>query len=285
MEKQIEKVNHILEALPYITKYYGKTVVIKYGGAAMVEEDLKASFAQDIVLLKFLGIHPVVIHGGGPEINSYLKALNIQSGFIRGNRVTTPETMDVVEMVLTGRVNKQIVSLINEKGGKAVGISGKDGKTALAEKLPMIVDGEEVDMGLVGKIVSVDTELLDTLRKENFIPVISPIAFSREGLSMNINADTMAGAIASALRAEKLILLTDAEGILIRGKLVTGLNTKKIQEYIDSGEITGGMIPKAECCINAVNSGVKRAHIIDGRVRHAVLLEIFTDTGVGSLIE
>jgi acetylglutamate kinase len=285
MERQIEKVNHILEALPYITKYYGKTVVIKYGGAAMVKEELKASFARDIVLLKFLGIHPVVVHGGGPEINGFLKALNIQSEFIRGNRVTTPETMDVVEMVLTGRVNKQIVSLINEKGGKAVGISGKDGKIALAEKLPMVVDGEEFDMGQVGKIVQIDTELLDSLKKDNFIPVISPIAYSKDGLSMNINADTMAGAIAGALKAEKLILLTDTEGILVQGKLVTGLDRSKVEEYIRSGDITGGMIPKVECCLSAIEQGVTRTHIIDGRVPHSVLIEVFTDTGVGSLIE
>lgn len=285
MERQIEKVNHILEALPYITKYYGKTIVIKYGGAAMVKEELKASFARDIVLLKFLGIHPVVVHGGGPEINGFLKALNIQSEFIRGNRVTTPETMDVVEMVLTGRVNKQIVSLINEKGGKAVGISGKDGKIARAEKLPMLVDGEEIDMGQVGKIVQIDTELLDSLQKDNFIPVISPIAYSQDGLSMNINADTMAGAIAGALKAEKLILLTDTEGILVQGKLVTGLDRNKVESLIQSGDITGGMIPKVECCLSAIDQGVSRTHIIDGRVPHSVLIEVFTDTGVGSLIE
>jgi acetylglutamate kinase len=255
MEKQIEKVNHILEALPYITKYNGKTIVIKYGGAAMIHEELRGSFAQDIVLLKFLGINPVVVHGGGPEINGLLKALNIKSEFIRGNRVTTSETMDVVEMVLTGRVNKQIVSLINEQGGKAVGISGKDGKMALAEKLYMNIDGEEIDLGLVGKIKEIDTSLLDNLRDENFIPVISPIAYSAEGTSMNIN------------------------------KLVTGLNRSKVEEYIASGDITGGMIPKVECCISAIDQGVKRSHIIDGRVAHAVLLEIFTDSGVGSLIE
>lgn len=285
MERQIEKVNHILEALPYITQFYGKTIVIKYGGAAMIKEELKASFAQDIVLLKFLGIHPVVVHGGGPEINGFLKALNIQSEFIRGNRVTTPETMDVVEMVLTGRVNKQIVSLINEKGGKAVGISGKDGKIALAEKLLMTVDGESIDMGQVGKIVKIDTELLDSLRKDNFIPVISPIAYSNTGQSMNINADTMAGSIAGALRAEKLILLTDTKGILIDGELASGLNQTKVEEYIKTGDISGGMIPKVECCLAAIASGVKRTHIIDGRVPHSVLIEMFTDTGVGSLIE
>jgi acetylglutamate kinase len=285
MVTQIEKVNHILEALPYITLFSGKTIVIKYGGAAMVKEELKASFAQDIVLLKYLGIHPVVVHGGGPEINGLLKALNIQSEFIRGNRVTTPETMDVVEMVLTGRVNKQIVSLINDQGGKAVGISGKDGKLALAKKLPMIVDGEEMDLGLVGAVESVDTSLLDSLRKEDFIPVISPIAYSESGQSMNINADTMAGAIAAALKAEKLILLTDTEGILIDGKLVTGLNRAKVESFIREGHITGGMIPKVECCLNAIEQGVKRTHIIDGRVAHSVLIEIFTDHGIGSLIE
>jgi acetylglutamate kinase len=285
MEKQIEKVNHILEALPYITKYNGKTIVIKYGGAAMIKEELKASFAKDIVLLKYLGIQPVVVHGGGPEINSLLDALKIHSEFIRGNRVTTPETMDVVEMVLTGRVNKQIVSLINENGGTAVGISGKDGKMALAEKLFLNVDGKDIDLGQVGKIKTIDTSLIKNLLEDNFIPVISPIAYSQDGSSMNINADTMAGAIAGALQAEKLILLTDTEGILIQGKLVTGLNKKRVHEFIETGEISGGMIPKVECCLSAIESGVKRTHIIDGRVAHSVLIEIFTDTGVGSLIE
>ncbi len=285
MEKQIEKVNHILEALPYITKYNGKTIVIKYGGAAMIKEELKASFAKDIVLLKYLGIQPVVVHGGGPEINSLLDALKIHSEFIRGNRVTTPEAMDVVEMVLTGRVNKQIVSLINENGGTAVGISGKDGKMAFAEKLFLNIDGKDIDLGQVGKIKSIDPSLLKNLLEDNFIPVISPIAYSLDGHSMNINADTMAGAIAGALKAEKLILLTDTEGILIQGELVTGLNKKRVHEYIEAGDISGGMIPKVECCLSAIESGVKRTHIIDGRVPHSVLIEIFTDTGVGSLIE
>lgn len=280
-----EKVTYILEALPYITKFYGKTIVIKYGGAAMIKEELKASFAEDIVLLKYLGINPVVVHGGGPEINQLLAKMQIQSQFIRGQRVTDAATMEVVEMVLTGKVNKQIVNYLQEKGGKAVGISGKDGWFATAEKLHMVIDGESVDMGLVGEIQSIDTTLLKTLKENGFIPVISPIAVSKDGSTLNINADTMAGAIAGALGAEKLILLTDTEGILIDGKVVTGLHDVEVKDYIREGKITGGMIPKVECCLDAIAKGVKRSHIIDGRVPHSVLIEIFTHTGVGSMIE
>ncbi|WP_411821541.1 acetylglutamate kinase [Leptospira sp. 'Mane'] len=290
MELQLEKINHILEALPYLIKYSGKTIVIKYGGAAMIEEDLKASFAEDIVLLKYLGINPVVVHGGGPEINQLIKSLNLNTQFIRGHRVTDEPTMEVVEMVLTGKVNKQIVSLIQEKGGKTVGLSGKDGGLTLAEKYLMEFEDENgklqsLDLGLVGQISEVNPSLIHTLQAEDFIPIISPVSVSKEGKTLNINADTMAGAIAASLSAEKLILLTDTPGILIDGQLVTGLNKQKIDEYIKSGQISGGMIPKVECCLDAMQGGVKRAHIIDGRVPHSVLIEVLTNQGIGSLIE
>ncbi|BDA80901.1 acetylglutamate kinase [Leptospira kobayashii] len=290
MELQLEKINHILEALPYLIKYSGKTIVIKYGGAAMIEEDLKASFAEDIVLLKYLGINPVVVHGGGPEINQLIKSLNLNTQFVRGHRVTDEPTMEVVEMVLTGKVNKQIVSLIQEKGGKTVGLSGKDGGLTLAEKYLMEFEDENgkmqsLDLGLVGQITNVNPSLIHTLQAEDFIPIISPVSVSKEGKTLNINADTMAGAIAASLSAEKLILLTDTPGILIDGQLVTGLNKQKIDEYIRSGQISGGMIPKVECCLDAMRGGVKRAHIIDGRVPHSVLIEVLTNQGIGSLIE
>lgn len=290
MTNQNEKINHILEALPYLIKYSGKTIVIKYGGAAMVEEELKSSFAEDIVLLKYLGINPVVVHGGGPEINSLIKSLNLKTEFVRGHRVTDEPTMEVVEMVLTGKVNKQIVSLIQEKGGKPVGLSGKDGGLAYGEKYLMEVEAEDgtlqkMDLGLVGQISVVDPTILYTLQKEGFIPIISPVAVSKEGQTLNINADTMAGAIAEAIHADKLILLTDTPGILIDGKLVTGLKKADIRNFIKTGQISGGMIPKVECCLGAIEAGVKRAHIIDGRVAHSVLIEILTDQGIGSLIE
>lgn len=290
MEKLFERVNHILEALPYITKYSGKTVVIKYGGAAMAKADLKESFAKDIVLLKYVGIHPVIVHGGGPEINRLLESLKIPTEFVHGHRVTDAQTMDVVEMVLTGKVNKQIVSMINAQGGNAVGISGKDGNLAKATKAPIEIEleGKEkqlFDVGLVGKIETINPEILLNLQKEGFIPVISPVAESASGDSLNINADTFAGEVAGALKAEKLILLTDTDGILIDGKLATGLNRGKVKEYIRKGEISGGMIPKVECCLTAIDQGVRRTHIIDGRVPHSILIEIFTDQGIGSLIE
>ncbi|EPG65822.1 acetylglutamate kinase [Leptospira wolffii] len=290
MEQSFERVNHILEALPYITKYSGKTVVIKYGGAAMAKADLKESFAKDIVLLKYVGIHPIIVHGGGPEINRLLDTLNIPTEFVHGHRVTNSETMDVVEMVLTGKVNKQIVSMINAEGGNAVGLSGKDGNLALASKTKIEVDiegksSEFVDVGLVGKIDKIDPTVILSLQEKGFIPVISPVAESAQGESLNINADTFAGELAGALKAEKLILLTDTSGILIDGKLVTGLNRALVKDYIRKGDITGGMIPKVECCLSAIDQGVRRTHIIDGRVPHSILIEIFTDQGIGSLIE
>ena len=287
MEKILERVNHILEALPYITKYSGKTIVIKYGGAAMIKEELKSSFAEDIVLLKYVGINPVIVHGGGPEINSFLDKLNVKSEFIHGHRVTDKPTLEVVEMVLTGKINKQIVSGIQAKDGKAVGISGRDGNLAKAKIQKLKINGksEEIDIGFVGEITNIDPSIIITLQKEGFIPVISPVAEDAKGNSLNINADTMAGKIAESLKAEKLVLLTDTPGILIKDKLVTGLNKEKVTKYIESGEISGGMIPKVNCCLDAIDSGVKRTHIIDGRIPHSLLIEIFTDEGIGSLIE
>lgn len=290
MQQQLEKIEHILEALPYLIKYSGKTVVIKYGGAAMVQEELKGSFAEDVVLLKYLGINPIVVHGGGPEINQLVQALNLKTEFIRGQRVTDGPTMEVVEMVLSGKVNKQIVSLIQEKGGRCVGISGKDGNLARAKKVEMEVEDEKgdrhkVDLGLVGEIFQVDPTLIYSLQSEGFIPIISPVAFDELGQTLNINADTMAGAIAGAIGSEKLILLTDTPGILIQGNLVTGLDRSTIEGYIKSKQISGGMIPKVNCCLDALAKGVRRTHIIDGRVPHSVLIELLTDKGIGSLIE
>lgn len=289
MQNAISQVKSILEALPYIREFSEKIVVIKYGGAAMVKEELKESFARDIVLLKYVGMKPVIVHGGGPEINQILGKLNLPSRFIQGHRVTDRATMEVVEMVLSGKVNKEIVSLISSKGGKAVGISGKDGRTGIAaiHKLEVLNEkGEKelADIGLVGEIERVDTELLRALLDGDFIPVLSPVAESEAGETLNINADTMAGAIAGALGAEKFILLTDTEGVLIDGKLAGSLSGKEVDSYIESGKISGGMIPKVRCCTAALQKGVKKAHIIDGRLEHSILLELFTNTGIGTMI-
>ncbi len=289
MEENISKIKNILEALPYITEFANKTLVIKYGGAAMIKEDLKESFARDIVLLKYLGIHPIIVHGGGPEINQILDILKLPVKFIRGHRVTDEKTMEVVEMVLSGKLNKQIVSLINSKGGNAVGISGRDGKLAVGEIQKIETKDESgkielVDVGFVGKITKINKSFLQSLLDANIIPVISPVAEDINGQALNINADTMAGAIAGALGAEKLILLTDTQGIHISGQLATSLNEMQVQEYIQSGDISGGMIPKVECCLDAIQNGVKKTHIIDGRIPHSLLIELFTTTGIGTLI-
>ncbi len=290
MEQAILKVTSILEALPYIREFYNKTIVIKYGGAAMAKADLKDSFAVDVVMLKYVGMHPVIVHGGGPEINQMLKNLNLSSEFKRGHRVTDAPTMEVVEMILSGKVNKQIVSLIQSKGGKAIGISGRDGNTTKAEITKIEVEDERgniilEDLGLVGKITQVDTTLIQSLCADGFIPVISPVAEDLTGQPLNINADTMAGAIASALKATKLILLTDTQGVLIDGELVPQMRETSIQENIKNGKISGGMIPKVQCCLDALKLGVQKAHIIDGRVQHSLLLELFTKEGIGTLIE
>jgi len=290
MQKLIEKANTLLEALPYIRRFSGKTIVIKYGGHAMADEALKRSFALDIILLKYIGINPVIVHGGGPQINETLKRYGIESEFVRGMRVTDAATMRVVEMVLTGQVNREVVGYINQHGGKAVGLSGKDGGLLLCEKLLQEVVGEDgatesIDMGFVGRIMRVDPTIIETLEKERFIPVIAPVGVGAGGESYNINADLVAGKIAGALKAEKLILLTDVAGVKDKeGNLLTSIHLPEVPRLIDGGVITGGMIPKVTCCVEALQDGIGKAHIIDGRVEHAVLLEIFTDVGIGTEI-
>ena len=286
--KNIAKV--LTESLPYIQKFTGRTVVVKYGGNAMVDEALKQNFARDIVLMKLVGINPIVVHGGGPQIGSLLERLNIESSFVDGLRVTDSQTMDVVEMVLGGLVNKEIVSLLNKNQGKAVGISGKDGNLIRAKKLTIKRKGskpadETIDIGQVGEVVSINTEILDVMKDSDFIPVIAPIGTDINGASYNINADSVAGEIASVLGAEKLILLTNIAGVLDKqGNVLTGLSIKQVDMLIADKTIHAGMLPKVECALNAVRKGVTSATIVDGRVEHAVLLEIFTDEGVGTLI-
>ena len=279
------------EALPYIRRFVGKTLVIKYGGNAMESEELKTGFARDIVLMKAVGINPVVVHGGGPQIADLLKRLNIESRFVEGMRVTDGQTMDVVEMVLGGQVNKDIVNLINSHGGSAIGLTGKDARLIRARKLTVthqdadMNEPEIIDIGQVGEVASVNTDLLDMLVKGDFIPVIAPIGVGPNGESYNINADLVAGKVAEALHAEKLMLLPNIAGLMDKqGNVLTGLNTAQVDELIADGTIYGGMLPKIRCALDAVQGGVHSAHIIDGRVPNAVLLEIFTDHGVGTLI-
>ena len=284
MKKSIEKVNTLIESLPYIREFSGKTIVVKYGGNAMIEEALSLSFARDMSLLKLVGINPVVVHGGGPQIGSLLEQLGIKSEFVDGMRVTDPATMEIVEMVLVGKVNKEIVNNLHIAGGKAVGISGKDAELIVAEKMYHNQKGEKIDIGLVGKVRKVNPEILTILEKDKFIPVIAPIGSDTSGVTYNINADIAAGKIAEALKAEKLILLTDIEGVMINSSLVSSMSSDDVLSNIGNGQIKGGMIPKVNCCVEAVKNGVKKAHIIDGRVEHAVLLEIFTDAGIGTQI-
>lgn len=279
------------EALPYLQKFSGKTIVIKYGGNAMTDDTLKNSFARDIVMLKLIGINPIVVHGGGPQIGDVLDKLNIKSEFINGMRVTTTETMDVVEMVLGGLVNKDIVNLINQNGGKAIGLTGKDGQLLHAKKLkvtkksPDMQQPEIIDIGHVGEVTRVNTQVLDMLSHSDFIPVIAPIGVDAEGTSYNINADLVAGKVAEVLRAEKLILLTNISGLQDKsGEVLTGLSTQEVDDLIEDGTIYGGMLPKIQCALDAVHGGVTSAHIIDGRVPNSTLLELFTDEGVGTLI-
>jgi len=286
---QIAKV--LIEALPYIQRFSGKTLVIKYGGNAMVDEELKNSFARDIVLMKAVGINPIIVHGGGPQIGQLLERVGKESQFIAGMRVTDSDTMDMVEMVLGGQVNKSIVNLINRHGGRAVGLTGKDGELIQAEKLhispddPSVKVSEVIDLGHVGKVKAIDTNVVDMLVNSNFIPVIAPIGVDDIGRSYNINADLVAGKLAEVLKAEKLILLTNTAGLLDKqGQLLTGLDAGQVTQLIDDGTIYGGMLPKINCALDAVKAGVSTAHIIDGRVQHAALLEIFTDEGVGTLI-
>ena len=283
---------HVLtEALPYIRRYQGKTIVVKYGGNAMVDERLKASFARDIVLMKLVGMRPIVVHGGGPQIGNVLQRIGKESRFVGGMRVTDAETMDVVEMVLGGLVNKEIVSLLNANGGRAIGLTGKDGPLLHARKLNASVDlstdaAELIDLGRVGEVSGVNRQVLDFFGSGDFIPVIAPIGVGDDGTSYNINADLVAGKIAEVLQAEKLVLLTNTPGLLDQqGQVLTGLTTRAVRGYIEDGTISGGMLPKIRAALDAVANGVKRAHIIDGRVDHAVLLEILTDAGIGTLIE
>jgi acetylglutamate kinase len=279
------------EALPYIRRFAGKTLVVKYGGNAMESEELKTGFARDMVLMKAVGINPVVVHGGGPQIGDLLNRLNIESHFIDGMRVTDAQTMDVVEMVLGGQVNKDIVNLINRHGGSAIGLTGKDASLIRARKLTVsrqtaeMTKPEIVDIGHVGEVTSVNVGLLNMLVRDNFIPVIAPIGVGPDGESYNINADLVAGKVAEALQAEKLMLLTNIAGLMDKqGQVMTGLSTEQVNELIADGTIYGGMLPKIRCALEAVQGGVNSAHIVDGRVPNAVLLEIFTDTGVGTLI-
>ena len=288
MEDFISKAEVLMETLPYFRRFYGKTFVIKYGGHAMVDEELKENFAQDIVLLKYVGINPVIVHGGGPQIDQMLDKLGITSRYVRGMRVTDQETLDIVEMVLVGKVNKGIVNLINQHGGMAVGLSGKDGGLILARKMNVTVsdDGkpaEIIDIGMVGEIVGINPLIIDSLDDNKFIPVIAPVGVGLEGETYNINADLVAGEVAEALHAEKLILMTDVEGVKDRkGDLLGTLTEKQARKMIQDGVVGAGMIPKVECCIEALKGGVGKTHIIDGRVKHAVLLEIFTKEGVGT---
>ncbi len=289
--KAVEVARVLGEALPYIQRFRGKTIVVKYGGNAMVDERLKSGFARDIVLMRLVGINPVVVHGGGPQIGLLLEKIGKESRFVEGMRVTDSETMDVVEMVLGGLVNKDIVNLISRHGGRAVGLTGKDGDLIHARKLtisrsaPELEVPEIIDIGHVGEVASVDASVVDMLVSGGFIPVIAPIGVGEDGHSYNINADLVAGRVAEVLGAEKLILLTNTRGLLDKqGQLLTGMTAADVDQLIADGTIHGGMLPKIECALSAVKSGVRSSHIIDGRVEHAVLVELFTDEGVGTLI-
>ncbi len=287
----IEKANILVEALPYIRRFYQKTIVIKYGGHAMVAEDLKESFAKDIVLMKYIGINPVVVHGGGPQIGEMLRRIGKKSEFCEGMRITDADTMDIVEMVLAGKVNKEIVALINRQGGRAVGLSGKDGQLIEARKLQIVRDpGEDrppeiIDIGLVGEVARINLEILQTLSQSNIIPVIAPVGVGESGETYNINADLVAGAIAGALKADKLLLMTDVPGVLdSKGALISSMTIKEAEAAMRNQTLRGGMIPKIQCAIDALEAGAAKVHIVDGRLPHAILLEIFTDAGIGTEI-
>ena len=291
IQNSMERADILLEALPYIKRFYNKTIVIKYGGHAMVDDELKDKFAQDVVMMKYIGINPVVVHGGGPQIGTLLKKLGKESKFIQGLRVTDEETMNIVEMVLVGMVNQEIVGLINRHGGNAVGLSGKDGNLIKAEKYYLSEERvkntppEIIDIGLVGKVKAINSELIVSLSQNAFIPVIAPTGIGDAGETYNINADVVAGEVAAALQAEKLLLLTDVEGVLNKDKkLINAMSDKEAMKLIDDGVVEGGMFPKVKCCLKALKNGVKKAHIIDGRLKHAILLEVFTDKGIGTEI-
>ncbi|QLA17362.1 acetylglutamate kinase [Desulfolutivibrio sulfoxidireducens] len=289
-ESEHEKARLLLEALPYIREFFGKTVVIKYGGHAMVDEDLKRAFALNIILLKYVGINPVIVHGGGPQIGRMLDQLGIACQFRQGLRVTDTATMDVVEMVLAGRINKQIVSLINRHGGMSVGLSGKDGNLIQARKLEMVLERKDappeiIDLGKVGEVTGINATLINTLKGQGFIPVIAPVGVDEEGETYNINADAVAGAVAVALSAKRLVLLTDVAGVLdAKGELISSLDLREASVAIEEGTVKGGMIPKMKCCMEAVDGGVEKAHVIDGRVENSIILEFFTTRGIGTEI-
>ena len=290
MREEIARAKVLVESLPYIREFNAKTVVIKYGGHAMVDEELKRSFALDVILMKYIGINPVIVHGGGPQINRFLEKMQVIPSYVQGMRVTDGETMDVVEMVLVGKVNKEIVGLINHCGGKAVGLSGRDGDLVQARKLTIQTKatGEDrppelIDIGRVGEVTRVNPEILETLDQRDFIPVIAPVGVGEDGQAFNINADLVAGAIAAELKAVKLILLTDVEGVKnSSGELISTIYRDQIDDLIAAGVIKGGMIPKVNCCKSALDGGVTKAHIIDGRQEHAILLEMFTRAGIGT---
>lgn len=289
MEQEKVRAQFLLESLPYIREFYGQTVVIKYGGHAMKDEQLKKGFALNVVLLKYIGINPVIVHGGGPQIGQMLDQLGIASRFRQGLRVTDQATMDVVEMVLVGKVNKEIVNLINLQGGQAVGLSGKDGGLIQAQKMELVVSREDappeiIDLGRVGEVVSIQPRLIDSLKQEGFIPVVAPVGVDVEGGTYNINADFVAAAMAAHLQAKRLLLMTDVPGVLNKGSLLSSLSRKAAVELIEHGIVQGGMIPKVKCCLEAVEAGVEKAHIIDGRLENSILLELFTTAGIGTEI-
>lgn len=290
MQTIIQKAQVLIEALPYIQSFYGKTVVVKYGGAAMTEEAVKEAVAQDLVLMRYVGMYPVVVHGGGPQIGEAMKKAGLTPQFIQGLRVTDPETMKIVEMVLVGSINQEIVALLNRHGGKAVGISGRDGGLIKARKHLLKKKSEKgteevIDLGLVGEVTSVDPSVVRALEAEGFIPVIAPTGAGKDGQAYNLNADVVSGEVASALQAEKLVLMTDVDGIMDRsGKLIPTLNKKAVQSLIKNGTIASGMLPKVESCLKALAGGVKKTHIINGKTPHALLLEIFTEKGIGTEI-
>jgi acetylglutamate kinase len=291
MKEIIRKAEVLIDALPYIRNFYGKTLVIKYGGAAQTKDELKESFSQDITMLNFIGIRTVIVHGGGPKISATMEKMGKKPEFVQGQRVTDQETMDIVEMVLGGLVNKEIVSLINKHGGKAVGLSGKDGCLIRAHKkiikkiTPETGVSEIVDLGLVGEVTAIDPAVLDGLEKNGFIPVISPIGLGPQGETLNINADYVASAVAAAIKAEKLILLTDVAGLLDKtGTVISTLKKSQISRLVKNGTITGGMLPKVQACTRALDEGVNKTHIVDGRIPHCLLLEIFTKEGIGTEI-
>jgi len=288
MQQAINKANILMEALPYIKTFKNKTFVIKFGGNAMVDPALSHSFALDIILLNYVGIRPVIVHGGGPQIGEFMDRLGMETKFVDGLRVTDKNTIEIVEMVLVGKINKEIVGHINQNGGKAVGLSGKDGNLLMAEKIWLKDKNDplkKVDIGMVGEVKSVNPNVINTLDTAQFIPVIAPLGAGEDGETYNINADTAAGEIASALKAEKLILLTDVEGVKDKNdNLLSTLTEQETEKSIETGAISGGMIPKVNCCCKALDKGVGKAHIIDGRVENAVLLEIFTDVGIGTQI-